>query len=83
MTLNYDVINNQGLRYETFKQKVIKYATTGEIDPIKIIYPHFLRPSIPKSQITTQALHKIYKPFVGKGIVSPNDFRVLDFGFIQ
>jgi hypothetical protein len=82
MTLNYDVINKQGLRYETFKQKVLKYAKTGKVDPIQIIYPHFLRPSITKTRIVTESLSKMYKPFVGKGIVNPNDFRVLDFGYV-
>uniref|UniRef100_A0A183BP65 DNA-directed DNA polymerase n=1 Tax=Globodera pallida TaxID=36090 RepID=A0A183BP65_GLOPA len=28
MTLNYDVINNQGLRYETFKQQVLDFVAT-------------------------------------------------------
>lgn len=81
ITLNYDVSNNQQLQYETFKEKVIKYATAGEIDPIRVIYPNFLRPSIRKARITTEPLKKIYKPFVGKGIVGPA-YRVLDFGYI-
>uniref|UniRef100_A0A183C3B1 DNA-directed DNA polymerase n=1 Tax=Globodera pallida TaxID=36090 RepID=A0A183C3B1_GLOPA len=34
MTLNYDVLANQGLRYETFKEQVLQYAATGDYDPI-------------------------------------------------
>ncbi|KAL3112286.1 hypothetical protein niasHT_013305 [Heterodera trifolii] len=33
-TLNYDVVKNQGLRYETFKEQVLRYAETGERQPI-------------------------------------------------
>ncbi|KAL3094115.1 hypothetical protein niasHT_020881 [Heterodera trifolii] len=51
MTLNYDVINNQGLRYETFKQQVMRYARTGEIEQIRIEYPNFLQP-INHTQLT-------------------------------
>uniref|UniRef100_A0A1I8B515 DNA-directed DNA polymerase n=1 Tax=Meloidogyne hapla TaxID=6305 RepID=A0A1I8B515_MELHA len=46
MTLNWDVINNQELRYETFKEKVLNFGKTGDIDPISIKYPNTLRPSI-------------------------------------
>uniref|UniRef100_A0A914KXM4 DNA-directed DNA polymerase n=1 Tax=Meloidogyne incognita TaxID=6306 RepID=A0A914KXM4_MELIC len=67
MTLNWDVINNQGLCYENFKKQ----------------YPNFLRPSIKDGSITTQSLTKIYKPYVGKGIVRPSDFIVLNFGHIN
>lgn len=83
MTLNWDVIENQGLRYETFKNRVLNYSQTGEIVPISVLYPTFLRPSIVNSQVTSQPLRKIWKPFVGKGIIRPSDYRVLDFGFIQ
>ncbi|KAL3098655.1 hypothetical protein niasHS_000442 [Heterodera schachtii] len=79
MTLNYDVIQNQGLRYETFKDKVLRYAETGEPQPINVMYPNFLRPSIKDGRVISCPLQKIYKPFVGKGIVGA-DFQLLDFG---
>ncbi|KAL3122664.1 hypothetical protein niasHT_009561 [Heterodera trifolii] len=79
MTLNYDVIQNQGLRYDTFKEKVLRFAETGEPQPINVIYPNFLRPSIKDGRVTSCPLQKIYKPFVGKGIVGA-DLRILDFG---
>nr|CAD2197506.1 unnamed protein product [Meloidogyne enterolobii] len=93
MTLNYDVINNQGLRYETFKQQVIKYATTGVNQPIKISYPSYLSPSIKNLNVSTLSRQKISRPFIGKGIkisrpfigkgiVKPSDFSVLNFGHI-
>ena len=83
MTLNYDVLNNQGLRYETFKEKVLTYAQTGQAIPIQVLYPFFLRPSIAKSRVISEPMRKIYKPFVGKGIVDPQSLCVLDFGYIK
>lgn len=82
MTLNHDVTTNQGLRYETFKRQVLRFATTGKAQPIHIVYPHFLRPSIKKGMVTTSPMFKMYKPFVGKGVVDPHSFNVLDFGHI-
>jgi hypothetical protein len=76
------VIENQGLRYETFRDRVIKYATQGVLDPIEVIYPHFLKPNIKDGAVYSQPLKKIYKPYVGKGVVTPN-FDVLDFGHIR
>jgi hypothetical protein len=83
LTLSSDVIDNQGLRYETFKEMVLKFGTTGKVDPIKIIYPHFLRPSIAKSQIISEKMCKIYRPYVCKGVVRPSDLTVLPFGFVS
>nr|CAD2200928.1 unnamed protein product [Meloidogyne enterolobii] len=83
MTLNFDVLNNQNLRYETFKNSVINFVKNDELDPITVIYPNFLRPSVKNSSITSQPFKKIYKPFVCKGIIRPSDFSVLDFGFVS
>jgi len=83
MTLNYDVMNNQNLRYETFKESVINYVKNGDFDPISVIYPNFLRPSVVNSSVTSQPFHKMYKPFVGKGIIRPSDFSVLNFGNVS
>lgn len=80
MTLNHDVMERQGLRYEKFKKMVIEYATTGIPPKLDIVYPNFLRPSIDRGMVTSQPLYKLYKPFVGKGIVNPTNFDVLDFG---
>nr|CAD2209475.1 unnamed protein product [Meloidogyne enterolobii] len=82
MTLNWDVINNQGLCYENFKKQVFDF-TKDEYEPIMINYPNFLKPSIKDGSIITQPLSKIYKPYVGKGIVRPSDFVVLNFGHIN
>lgn len=82
MTLNWDVLENQGLRYETFKNRVLHYSQTGQIEAIPVLYPTFLRPSIIKSHVISEPLRKIWKPFVGKGIVQPSSYRVLDFGYI-
>jgi len=83
MTLNFDVLNNQNLRYETFKNSVINFVKNDELDPITVIYPNFLRPSVKNSSITSQPFKKMYKPFVCKGIIRPSDFSVLDFGFVS
>ena len=82
MTLNWDVINNQGLCYENFKKQVFDFTKSDNI-PILIKYPNFLRPSIRDGSIITQPLTKIYKPYVGKGIVRTSDFVVLNFGHIN
>uniref|UniRef100_A0A914LM09 DNA-directed DNA polymerase n=2 Tax=Meloidogyne TaxID=189290 RepID=A0A914LM09_MELIC len=82
MTLNWDAINNQGMRYEKFKEKVFNFAE-GDYEPIIVSYPNFLRPSVKDGSVTTLPLKKIYKPYVGKGVVRPSDFSVLDFGFIN
>jgi hypothetical protein len=82
LTLSSDVIDNQGLRYDTFKEMVLKYGATGKVDPIQIVYPHFLRPNIAKSQVISEKMCKIYRPYVCKGIVRPSDLTVLPFGHI-
>nr|CAD2125230.1 unnamed protein product [Meloidogyne enterolobii]CAD2197109.1 unnamed protein product [Meloidogyne enterolobii]CAD2200914.1 unnamed protein product [Meloidogyne enterolobii]CAD2206300.1 unnamed protein product [Meloidogyne enterolobii] len=83
MTLNWDVLNNQGLQYNTFKEQVLSFAKTGENKPIDIIYPNFLRPSIKDGRVTSQSQHKLYKPVVSKGIIRPSDFSILNFGFVN
>jgi len=83
MTLNFDVINNQGLRYQTFKDSVFDYVKTGHLNPIHIMYPNFLRPSIRTSSVVSQPFHKIYKPYIGKGIIRPSNFSVLNFGHVS
>lgn len=82
MTLNHDVVNGQGLRYESFKERVLRYATTGIIDPIEILYPNFLRPSIRLGNVLSVPMRKIYKPYIGKGVVDPISLIVHDFGYI-
>ncbi|KAL3084210.1 hypothetical protein niasHS_009698 [Heterodera schachtii] len=80
LTLNYDVINNQGMRYETFKEEVVRYATTGDYEPIIVTYPNFLRPNIREGgRVVSMPLQKCYRPYVGKGIIG-SDFNVKNFG---
>ena len=64
MTLNWDVIKNQDLRYETFKKKVMNFGKTGDIDPICIKYPNTLRPSIKYGSVFSQFSFKSYMPVV-------------------
>lgn len=37
MTLNWDVTENQGLWYETFKATVLQYCQTGMPQPIQVL----------------------------------------------
>ena len=83
ITLNYDVIRNQGLHYEAFKNHVIDFARTGKTKPIKVLYPNFLRPTVKEGNVITAPHQKIYKPYVGKGIICSRNYRVLDFGHIS
>jgi len=80
ITLNWDVVVNQGMQYENFKSKVLNFAN-DECSPINIVYPNFLRPTVKRGSVITQPLKKLYKPFVGKGVLRPSDFTVLDYGF--
>uniref|UniRef100_A0A914IDZ8 DNA-directed DNA polymerase n=1 Tax=Globodera rostochiensis TaxID=31243 RepID=A0A914IDZ8_GLORO len=80
MTLNYDVLTNQGLRYATFKAQVLHYADTGDYEPIIVTYPNFLRPNIRDGgRVISAPMQKCYRPFIGKGIVGA-DFKILNFG---
>lgn len=83
MTLSYDITENQGLRYETFKAAVFHYILTGEPQQINVIYPNFLKPSIKNAIVYSLPYHKHWKPFVGKGIVDSSTSIVRDFGYIQ
>jgi hypothetical protein len=82
MTLNHDVMENQGLRYDTFKDSVLNFVN-GIVVPIPAYYPMFLRPSFRHGTVISTPLTKVYKPFVGKGVIRPSDFTVLNFGHIS
>uniref|UniRef100_A0A914MV79 DNA-directed DNA polymerase n=1 Tax=Meloidogyne incognita TaxID=6306 RepID=A0A914MV79_MELIC len=40
-----------------------------------------MQPTVKRGSVITQPLKKLYKPFVGKGVLRPSDFTVLDYGF--
>ena len=80
ITLTYSVLNDQGLRYETFKQSVFDYARTGKPQPIKVLYPNFFVPSVVKARVVSKPRTKIYKPYTCKGVICPKTFNVLNFG---
>jgi hypothetical protein len=80
ITLNADVMANQGLRYETFKEKVVEFVKTGKVKAITVQYPYFLRPSVKDGVVYSRSMSKGYRPFVAKGVVRPN-YDVLDFGY--
>uniref|UniRef100_A0A914HZT0 DNA-directed DNA polymerase n=1 Tax=Globodera rostochiensis TaxID=31243 RepID=A0A914HZT0_GLORO len=81
ITLNYDVKVNQNLCYTTFRERVLHYSETGELDPIPV-FTRSLKPNIKKGEVTSEKTCKVYKPYVGKGIVGP-DHRILDFGYTR
>nr|CAD2190267.1 unnamed protein product [Meloidogyne enterolobii] len=58
ITLNWDVVTNQGMQYENFKEKVLNFATE-ECSPINILYPNFLRPTVKRGSVLTQPMKKI------------------------
>jgi G:T-mismatch repair DNA endonuclease (very short patch repair protein) len=78
-TLNSDV-QNTSLCYETFKSSVLKYAENGEIGTISVSYPRFIRPTIKTGTIVSTPMVKVYKPYVGKGVITEGYF-VRDFGY--
>lgn len=81
ITLNSSVTES-GFCYESFKEKVLKYSKTGEIETIEASYPNFIRPDIRTGTVISMPMTKIYKPYVGKGVVI-NDHYVKDFGYIN
>lgn len=80
ITLSEEVINQQGLQYEKFKEMVLKYGRTGILDSISILYSNQLKPSLKKGGVFSLEMRKIWKPFIGKGIVRKSDLKILNFG---
>ena len=82
ITLNYSVLNDQGLRYETFKESVLEYVRTGKPPLIKVHYPNFICSSVVKARVLSKPLTKAYKPYTCKGVICPKTFNVLNFGHL-
>lgn len=76
-------MENQGLRYETFKQRVLEFAQNGYTNPINISYQNVLRPSIKNGSVVSQEFSKIYRPYIGKGVICSKDYTVHHFGYIS
>jgi hypothetical protein len=81
ITLNWDVKERQGFRYDVFKEMALNYARTGKMDEFPLHYPNMIRPSLNTGTVVSQSMTKIYRPYIGKGIVT-DDFHVRDFGYI-
>jgi hypothetical protein len=81
ITLNWDVTERQGFRYELFKQMVLNFARTGIMEEFPLNYPNCIRPSIRNASVVSQPMTKIYRPYIGKGVVTA-DFHVREFGYI-
>jgi hypothetical protein len=79
ITLNNEILSST-LSYENFKKSVLKYGEKGELDLIFVNYPRFIKPSIKDGQIISTSLTKVYKCYVGKGIVTEN-YHVRPFGY--
>uniref|UniRef100_A0A914GTD6 DNA-directed DNA polymerase n=2 Tax=Globodera rostochiensis TaxID=31243 RepID=A0A914GTD6_GLORO len=86
------------LHFDTFKRSVLRYGrqwreedeTDGDDDDkndddevILLDYPNFLRPDLRSGTVHSVALTKRYCPIVTKGVVSPSDLCVRDFGHVQ
>jgi hypothetical protein len=81
ITLNWDVEERQGFRYDVFKEMALNYARTGKMDEKKIHYPNVIRPSLKTGTVVSQPMTKIYRPYIGKGIIT-KDFHVREFGYV-
>jgi hypothetical protein len=81
ITLNWDVQERQGFRYDVFKEMALNYARTGKMDEFKLDYPIMIRPNLKKGMVVSQPMTKIYRPYIGKGIVT-DDFHIREFGYI-
>jgi hypothetical protein len=84
LTLSHDIVSKdkQGFTYERFKEKVLEYAQTGETAVIDLLYPRFFRPSIKDGHVITEPMKKIYRPYIGKGIIGA-DYTIHSFGYIR
>jgi hypothetical protein len=81
ITLNWDVEHRQGFRYEVFKEMALNYARTGKMDEFSLHYPNMIRPNLMTGTVISQPMDKIYRPYIGKGIVT-DDFHIREFGYI-
>jgi hypothetical protein len=81
ITLNWDVTERQGFRYEVFKEMALAYAKTGIMGEKPIHYPSMIRPNLRTGTVVSQPMTKIYRPYVGKGIIT-KDFHVREFGYV-
>lgn len=82
ITLNFDVMTNQKLQYETFKSKVLEFVRDGIPTPMTVHYPRFIRPNIVHGSVYSQSFSKVVKPVVSKGITNAQTCDVQHFGFI-
>lgn len=83
ITLSHDIMENQNLRFETFKAKVFEFVKNNAPNPMIVTYPNFIRPSIVDGTVYSLPFSKTVKPIVSKGIVDPETFDVRHFGFIK
>lgn len=83
ITLSHDIVENQGLQYTTFKNKILDYVKNKFTDPMIVTYKNFLCPSIVDSSVYSQSRSKRVRPFICKGITDENTFDIHHFGFIR
>jgi hypothetical protein len=81
ITLNWDVQERQGFRYDVFKEMALNYARTGKMDEFTLDYPIMIRPNLKTGTVVSQPMTKIYRPYIGKGIIT-DDFHIREFGYI-
>ena len=68
--------------YENFKRRVLKFAETGDPDPITLYYGNFIRPNIKRGEIVSAPTTKLQRTYISKGVVGPGpDYIVRDFGW--
>lgn len=83
ITLSHDIVENQGLQYCTFKNKVLDYVKNKYTNPSIVNYSNFLCPNVISGSVFSQRRSKIIRPFICKGITNRHTFEVHEFGFIK
>ena len=81
MTLNYDAVINQGMQYKNFRNRTLRYTKTGEVESKRITQRRQFQPLIAKGAVWSRDKFKTQRPYFCKGVVVPNECRVLDFGY--
>ena len=80
-TLNWDAIHSQGFRYRDFRNRVYKYTRTGEVLSRKLRQKRKIQPQLRNGTVISLEKIKTQRPYYCKGIVVPDGFRILDFGY--
>ena len=82
-TLNWDAVHNQGLQYRNFRKRVYRYARTGLAESKQIQLHRQFQPLIAEGRVYCREGVKTQRPYFCKGILTPQEMRILDFGHLE